>query len=151
VRKHKWKLLALAGLAVVAVAASFALWPRPDRVTRENYDRVKKGMSRTEVEAILGPPGDYSTGPLTFGSPNSAKCLGMDGRLWAKGTPVPGSMALRGVDSAEWRTNEKLMVVHFMESEFVAGAVCHEVSRVDQSPFGNFIWRAKRQWHRWFP
>ncbi len=59
-RRHKWKLLAVAGLALASVAA-FALWPRPNRFTREDYDRIHKGMTRAEVEAILGPPGDYTT------------------------------------------------------------------------------------------
>jgi hypothetical protein len=78
-------LVVLAGLvALVAVAAgAFALWPREDRVTRENFDhlqvgmsraevdaiaaenykRIKLGMRRARVEAMLGPPGDYRMGP----------------------------------------------------------------------------------------
>jgi hypothetical protein len=24
-------------------------------------------------------------------------------------------------------------------------------SKVDQTSLGNLLWRAKRQWHRWFP
>jgi hypothetical protein len=53
----------LAGLAVVVAAGAVVLWPRlPSRITRENFDRLKKGMSRAEVEAILGPPGDCRTG-----------------------------------------------------------------------------------------
>ena len=58
------KLIALAGLAVLVAAGAFVLWPRPDRITRANYDRIRMGMSRAEVEAILGPPGDYTTGPV---------------------------------------------------------------------------------------
>jgi hypothetical protein len=50
-------ILALAG------AAAVALWPRSSRVTRENFERIRKGMSRGEVEAILGTPGDYRTFP----------------------------------------------------------------------------------------
>jgi hypothetical protein len=66
-----WKFwLVVAGLALVALAA-FMPWPRPNRVTPENlpngitpetFDRIKDGMTRSEVEAILGPPGDYTTG-----------------------------------------------------------------------------------------
>jgi outer membrane protein assembly factor BamE (lipoprotein component of BamABCDE complex) len=55
-------LLALAGLALV-VAGTFVLWPRANRITRENFDHIEKGMSRAQVESILGPPGDYRTGP----------------------------------------------------------------------------------------
>jgi hypothetical protein len=45
----------LAVLAVVA-AGTVAAWPQPDRLTRENYDRIQVGMSRGQVEAILGSP-----------------------------------------------------------------------------------------------
>src|ERR1700722_7606055 len=56
-------LVTLVGLAVVAVGA-FVLWPRKHRITRENYERIREGMSRAELEAILGPSGDYTTGPV---------------------------------------------------------------------------------------
>jgi hypothetical protein len=61
-RKLRW---AAAGLALVALlaAGAFVMWPRPDRITRENYQRIRYGMSRGEVEAILGPPGDYTSAP----------------------------------------------------------------------------------------
>jgi hypothetical protein len=52
------------GLAVVVAAGVVVLWPQPQpssRVTRENFDRIHDGMSRAEVEAILGPRGDYRT------------------------------------------------------------------------------------------
>ena len=49
-------VLVLAGLTVVVVmAGAVVLWPQPpSRITRENFDRIKEGMSRAEVEAILG-------------------------------------------------------------------------------------------------
>ena len=58
---------------------SFLFWSVPDTsvrsvrggtrptvpgITEENFDRIKEGISRAEVESILGgPPGDYTTGP----------------------------------------------------------------------------------------
>jgi hypothetical protein len=52
-------------LPLTALAA-----PRPlffpaanPRLTQANFDRIRPGMRREEVEAILGPPGDYRTGP----------------------------------------------------------------------------------------
>jgi hypothetical protein len=59
---RRWKLLAV--LAVLPVPVAFGvsvLWPRPERITPENFDRIRKGMTLAEVEAILGPPGDYRT------------------------------------------------------------------------------------------
>jgi hypothetical protein len=57
-------LVALAGLAVVGAAGAVVLWRRSAHVTRASCDRIRVGMSRAEVEAILGgPPGDYRAGP----------------------------------------------------------------------------------------
>ena len=62
---RKQKLLGgLAVAAVLVVAGTFVAWPRQSRVTEENFNRIKEGMSRAEVYVILGPPGDYSTGPV---------------------------------------------------------------------------------------
>ncbi len=36
---------------------------RPRLFTIASYQRVAQGMSRADVEAALGPPGDYTTGP----------------------------------------------------------------------------------------
>jgi hypothetical protein len=53
-------LVVLAGLAVVVAAGVAVLWPRPARVTPENYLRIEAGMTLAEVAAILGaPPGDF--------------------------------------------------------------------------------------------
>jgi hypothetical protein len=62
--RRRTLLVALAGLPVVVAAGAVVLWPRtPSRITLENCNRIREGMSRAEVEAILGPPGDYRTGP----------------------------------------------------------------------------------------
>jgi len=34
-----------------------------NRITPENFRRIRKGMMLAEVEAILGPPGEYTTLP----------------------------------------------------------------------------------------
>jgi hypothetical protein len=56
----KRRLFVLLAAAAVGVAGClvwyFALNPGPG-VTLANFDRVREGMSKEEVEAILGPPG----------------------------------------------------------------------------------------------
>jgi SmpA / OmlA family len=66
------RLLILAGVALaLAVLVPAALHLHAYRqmlargrlIDREHYDRITEGMSRAEVEDILGgPPGDFSTG-----------------------------------------------------------------------------------------
>jgi hypothetical protein len=144
VRKHRWKLLALAGLALASVMA-FALWPRPSRVTRATYDRIKAGMSRAEVEAILGPPGDYSSGPTKWVNPRTHEILVTE--PWPRMPSHPGPVVSRR-DS--WHEDEGLISVGY----FCGDAVVKDfvpAEREPQPPLDNFRWRAKRQWRRWFP
>jgi hypothetical protein len=145
-RKRKL-LVVLAALAVVVAAGAVVLWPRPERVTKENYDRIRAGMTRAEVEAILGPPGDYRTGhgEMDYGG------------TWLS-DPGPG-FALR----TSWGPGEstKYLRADWMGDSFgiviligQSGSVVHKLGlprRTPQGPLGNLLWRLKRQWRRWFP
>ena len=53
-RGRKWRLVVI-GLALAALAAvgAYVLWPSPDRITETNLGRIRQGMTRAEVEAIL--------------------------------------------------------------------------------------------------
>jgi hypothetical protein len=56
-RKKWW--LAIGLLLVLAVALGIgipALWPTTPGVTYANFSRIEPGMTRSEVQAILGPP-----------------------------------------------------------------------------------------------
>jgi hypothetical protein len=62
----KWlpALLVASLLVLLGFAAQPILLPATNpRITRENFERIEEGMRREDVEAILGPPGDYRTGP----------------------------------------------------------------------------------------
>ena len=58
--KKKWWIIALATIAGCIGLAFLipALRPWRPGVTKENFDRIEIGMTRAEVEAILGPPTD---------------------------------------------------------------------------------------------
>ncbi len=60
------KLLGLAAALLVGSVA-LLLWPRAPRFPREKFDRITHGMSRADIEALLGPPGDFTTGPYLIG------------------------------------------------------------------------------------
>jgi hypothetical protein len=63
--RRRTLLVALAGLAVVGAVGAVVLWLPEDRITESNVDRVRRGMSQAEVKVILGPPGDYTSGPVS--------------------------------------------------------------------------------------
>jgi hypothetical protein len=57
-------VIVLAGLAAAVAAGVVVCSPGPERVSEENFERIRTGMSQPEVCAILGPPGDYTNQPL---------------------------------------------------------------------------------------
>jgi hypothetical protein len=136
-------LVALAGLAVVGAAGIVVLWPRSvSRITQENCDRVQVGMSRADVEAILGPPGDYTTGPVAFG-----------GRVYSS-WKLDGTRQFQNEINGpryDYLTDSAWLAVTFDDAGQVNARGIESWTKVNQGPFDNLLWRAKRQWHRWFP
>jgi hypothetical protein len=140
-RKLRW-LLALAGLAVLLAVG--ALLPRsrppPVRVTYEHTFGFRYGMTLAEVESILGgPPDDYRTRPNQFDS-----------------GPVPQRVPVRdplgtGDSACIWATDEVNLTVVFDSTGRVRDWAYTPVIEAPRSTSGDLLWRAKRQWRRWFP
>jgi hypothetical protein len=132
---RKRPLLVLAALAALAGAGTWVLWPRPDRITLENFRLLRVGMSRTEVEAVLGPPGDYRTVPTASEPPWRVDDDRVDKEqyeedFWAgDGGVIWVLIGSRGVEGKNFIANRK----------------------IPQSPLDNLIWWLRRQWRRSFP
>jgi hypothetical protein len=127
------------GLALLAIAA-FVVWPRPGGITEENWRRAELGMNRSEVEAILGPPGDHRTGPTLF-----------DPEL-LPGTVIPGNVPrLTGDYTATWAGDSGNLTVLFDSAGHARSWAFAPTRKGSQSLLGDFLWRAKRLWRRWFP
>jgi hypothetical protein len=145
-------LVALVGLAVVATAGVVVLWPRPERVTKENYDRMHVGMTRTEVEAILGPPGDYRSGLGETGYGST------ENMVW---TPDPATELVRTLPNWSRIPDDQRLWASWLGDSFgigiavdESGSVADKVGcprRTTRGLLDNLLWRLKRQWHRWFP
>jgi hypothetical protein len=126
--------VALAGLTVVLAVGAVTLWPpSASRITRENFNRIVSGMSRAEVEAILGPPGDYRTGPTSLGAGSATTFRSPEGLvLW-------------------WEIDTGALSVTLDRSDRVVQTGSMASLPPDDDALRNFLWRAKRQWRRWFP
>jgi hypothetical protein len=153
---RKWKLLvALAGLAVVVAAEVVVLWPRSSsRITRENFEQIKEGMNRAEVEAILGPPGDYRTGHGETDLTTVHMAWSPDGGPLKPNTDwsrIPGQSPEDPRLWAEWMNDSIVIVIAIGQSGSVVQTVGFPRRRTTQGPLENLLWRAKRQWYRWFP
>jgi hypothetical protein len=123
---RKWLFLVPLAIILVLVGTLLpVLFPGPSQVTKENAERIKKGMSRAEVEEILGgPAGDYRTVPtkpshcvlrsfpqLSFGI---AEWVGNDGTVFVEFDSKSGEVTWSGftlekaepvsaLDLARWR------------------------------------------------
>jgi hypothetical protein len=80
-RRYNW--LAAPGIFVVAVC----LWPllpqfgRPVEFMHAKFHRIKVGMTRAEVVAILGSPGDHTTRDVE----NDPAADGVPHEKWTRG------------------------------------------------------------------
>ncbi len=115
------------GVLVGLTLAAFG--SHPPQLTRENFDRVKTGMTRAEVDAILGPAGDYSTVPHIVLEP-----------------PGPGP------DYVGWITDKQDILIGFdrttgrvQDKQFTPIDDCRD------EVLDDILWRAERLWREWFP
>jgi hypothetical protein len=130
---------ALAVLAIVGICV-FVLRPRASRVTPENFKSIHEGMSRAEVEKILGPPGDYRTGPVASpgGEPLDLSQLS-------------ATVAVEGVLVENWVSDELWGQVNIEIENDTVILVSDPVPlvRKQQSPLDFLRWHAKRLWRDW--
>jgi hypothetical protein len=120
-------IMTLAGLVAFG-AGVVVLSPRSSRVTRENYLRIQPGMTRAEVKAILGPPGDYTSGPVA--SPHGSKA-----------DPVTAATVLGvSLDSGNcWADDAGFVVVLFDNQGRVETAVFEPYIRERQGQFDDLL------------
>jgi hypothetical protein len=130
-------LVVLAGLAVVLLVAVCVLPPRDTQVIYENLCRVREGMTGAEVEAIVGTPGDFTTRPMGY--------HGLPASFDVTNRPA------RRVQEWIWANDSGLAWVNFNGDGLVSEIGYLSGSRKEQGFFDNLLWRAKRQWRRWFP
>jgi hypothetical protein len=98
-RRHALLLLIVSSLAMLVVGFS---WRSPTRtaITREHAARIARGMTRAEVEAILGGPARDET----------------DGMYHVRWEPVePVAIPPIGVRRGQWTSGECAVAVLFHE------------------------------------
>jgi hypothetical protein len=129
-------LVVLAGLAVVVAVGAVVLWPRgePDRITQANFDRIHEGMTRAEVETLLGPPN------LTWAGLNNLQEEDFE--------PIPAIQPW-GQETHLSPDEENFC---FRLGNAGAMAVAFEDDRAVWKawrPHAGPLTRLRRQWHRW--
>jgi hypothetical protein len=120
-------------LLLFGILVTLLLPPRASRVTRANYERIEEGMSRAEVEEILGgPPGDYRTRP-TRRRPVSLKQISL--------------LAEEPVEYRQWEGGEGIVEVGFDPTD----AACSKwftPTEVEGGLLDLLRWRLSRRWRQ---
>lgn len=132
VAMRKWKLRwVLVVLTMLVAVGGFALWPQPMRINQQSFGRIQRGMNFAEVQAIVGQPGDYTTGPTIT-------------------TYLSSSVDL-GQQSHKWKTDEGEFYLVLDGADLVTDKAFFPSEPEKQSPLDNLTWRARRKWRKWFP
>ena len=100
-------------------------------------------MPPPQVEAILGPPGDYRTLPPAL--PPVGEPFRLDQYV-----PPPNTKWDTIVSELFWLTDDLEIAVYF-DPMGVARTECEPSHVVRLNLLESLLWRAKRQWRRWFP
>jgi hypothetical protein len=139
----------LTGLALLA-GTSLTLLPRaPSRITAENVERIREGMSLAEVDAILGPYGDYTSGPVL--PLDDGSCVDVSGMSYNESVDTPGRRSDGSLSNAGWACDSGYAEVFFDRHSRVTDAWFQPYGRMPQTPLENLLWRCERRWRRWFP
>jgi hypothetical protein len=138
VGRRRKRLAALgAGLVLLVATGAFTLWPRADRITQENCDRIfNEKMGREEILSLLGRPGDYRSGP-------TAEAWYLQGAI--------ASPKDENVEWVEWKGDNAMVRFEFDATGRVKRGDYSALFRIAQSRFDDVLWRLKRQWRKWFP
>lgn len=142
-RKVRWVLAGLA-MAVLAVGVVTLCSP-PDRITPKNCHLITRGMSREQVYAILGPPGDYRSRLTKDGGNRIPRSPTLSEVKLER--PPPGTEARH---TAVWCGDLGDIFV-LIYTEGVVEADFSDTVEVEQTLLDDLLWRAKRLWRRWFP
>lgn len=124
---------------VLAAASALLLATRRDPINRNGFARLKQGMSPAEVAAVLGPPGDHTSGPIIDADPPWYLEFGF--------RPQEIHLSRRVV----WYGNSATIEVHYDSSLTLVYAMYEARRMKKQTPFQHLLWRGKRALRRWLP
>jgi hypothetical protein len=146
-RTWKPRSVLVAGVAVLALVVGLALpLPHADpgaRITRAASQRIKNDMFRVEVEAILGPPGDYKASNTEFDNETPFRMREFIDFLELN----------QGFSRADrWESDTASIYVVYDSAGVVHGCCCipqRPVDDADRSVLYNLRRWAKRKWKCW--
>ncbi len=129
--------------------AALLLSPWTARSPKADFDRIRPGMTPSEVKHILGPPGDYRTRSTRYDEVSNF--IGPEGPLhlihpWAPEIPHDKSLC--------WQDNNAMIMVYFKRDKGVVAAYLSFAPPAQGQELGiveRIVRPLKREWRRVFP
>jgi hypothetical protein len=147
----------LVALAVVIAAAVIILWFVTDdpsaELIRENFDRIRLGMSLEEITRLLGPPGDYRTVTNTQNdSSNFERRDRVRAFSWAHDWSGNWSKIRISHNPTQvvWRSDNADVSIGINDSGQAQEGVYVPMRIPNDTNWDKFVRKVKRQWQRWF-
>jgi hypothetical protein len=132
-RKRLWWIIPLVAVLLIFGGMTPLLAPRPSPVTKAAFERIETGMTKAEVENILGGPlGDYTTRPRSTARSSAVTCIGWAAR-----------------DAEEWDGDEVTIWVVFESMDNTGESVVafkdfREVEPMEVGMVETLLWRFDR-------
>jgi hypothetical protein len=115
--RKKWLT---SGFAVAGLCTAWWFWSSPagGRFTRAQYDRIQFGMTRAEVEAIMGaPPGCYQEADHEYEGPVYEETEGDMGAAYQ--SLLASGVTPDGPDQFDWESDTFSVTVWFLNERAV--------------------------------
>jgi hypothetical protein len=107
------RLLIVAALLCIAVASAVLWQLRPTSISRTQFDAIAEGMSRADVECLLGgPPRNECPDDVIVWVRRHGKRVSAE---YGAGSPPPRVLSDAGDEEAVWMSNEGLIAIRFGE------------------------------------
>jgi hypothetical protein len=108
------RLLIAAALGCLVVVAAGVLWVlRPTCIDRAHFDAIAEGMTRAEVQLLLGgPPRNECPDDVIVWVRRQGKRVSAE---YGPGSPPVGVLSETGDDEAVWMSDEGLIAARFGE------------------------------------
>jgi hypothetical protein len=147
VRRRKLLVVLASAIATLLAASIFVMEVRRPQVSPENCRRITANMTHSEVEAMLGPPGDYTTGPVedVGTSPEIAEPLQISPDLSER------KVSWQSDRTVYWHGDNGIIQVSFDPTGHASYKCFVSATKLEQSLLGNLLWRVNRQWRKLFP
>jgi hypothetical protein len=126
-------------LLLLGAAAALAMWlARPSTITRQQFGRLRVGITRAEVHAILGPPGEYRSAESAYDNSPAQPCdrFGKLSADWGGGTE-------------NWWTDTAVVFMAFDRDGKAYWGHFAPTKRSRDDLRYNLTWRVMHRWGKW--